>query len=257
LPYGVQGAEKTYADFTVTFTDPGGHSSHPTPSNAIYRLAHALDRIQAYRFPTMQNEITKGALAAEAAVTPGPLGEAMKRFAANPDDREAVEILSADPEVNPSLRTTCVATMVDAGHATNALPQKAEAVVNCRIFPGTPSQSVRQTLVQVIGDPTATVKRMDDGSIDSPASPMRPDVMAAVAKAVHARYPGLAIVPTMDAGASDSMYFRAKGIPSYGVSGLFMAEGQSFIHGLNEKAPIAAIDGDLAHWDVLLKELAK
>lgn len=257
LPYGVQGAEKTYADFTVAFTDPGGHSSRPTATNAIYRLARALDKVAAYRFPTMANEITRAALAAEGAETPGPLGEALKRFAADPNDAAAVGTLSADPDYNPTLRTTCVATMIGGGHAPNALPQKASATVNCRIFPGTPSEEVRKTLVQVIGDPTVTVTRLDDGSIDSPPSPMRPDVMAAVAKAVHARYPGLAIVPSQDAGASDSMYFRAAGIPSYGVSGLFMEQGQSFIHGLNEKAPVAGIDGDLAHWDSLLRDLAK
>jgi acetylornithine deacetylase/succinyl-diaminopimelate desuccinylase-like protein len=256
-PYGIQGAEKTYADFTVTFTDPGGHSSRPTPTNAIYRLAKALDRIAAYRFPTMSNEITRAALAAEGAQTPGPLGEAMKAFAADPTNARAVETLSASLDVNPRLRTTCVATMLSGGHATNALPQKASATVNCRIFPGTPSESVRQTLAKVIDDPTAEVKRLDDGSIDSPASPLRPDVLAAVSKAVHARYPGLAIVPSQDSGASDSMYFRALGIPSYGVSGLFMEQGQSFIHGLNEKAPVAGLDGDLAHWDSILRDLAK
>jgi acetylornithine deacetylase/succinyl-diaminopimelate desuccinylase-like protein len=257
LPYGVQGAEKTYADFSVAFSDPGGHSSRPTPTNAIYRLARALDKIAAYRFPTLANEITRASLAAEGAETPGALGEALKRFAADPSDAKAVETLSADPDYNPTLRTTCVATMVGGGHAPNALPQKASATVNCRIFPGTPSEEVRKTLVQVIGDPTVTVTRLDDGSIDSPPSPMRPDVIAAVTKAVHARYPGLAIVPSQDAGASDSMYFRAGGIPSYGVSGLFMEQGQSFIHGLNEKAPTAGIDGDLAHWDSLLRDLAK
>ena len=257
-PYGIQGAEKTYADFTVTFTDPGGHSSRPTPTNAIYRLSRALDKIAAYRFPTMQNEITKAALGAEGDSVPGPVGEALKRFAANPQDQAAVETLSADPDYNPNLRTTCVATMISGGHAPNALPQKATATVNCRIFPGTPSASVRQTLADVIGDPTAVVARIaDDGALDSPASPLRPDVMAAVAKAVHARYPGLAILPSQDNGASDSMYFRAAGVPSYGVSGLFMEQGQSFIHGLNEKAPIAGIDGDLAHWDSILRDLGK
>ena len=256
-PYGIQGAEKTYADFAVTFTDPGGHSSRPTPTNAIYRLAKALDRIEAYRFPTMQNEITKAALAAEGANRPGPIGEALTRFAANPGDQAAVETLSAEPSLNPTLRTTCVATMLSGGHAPNALPQKASATVNCRIFPGTPSEDVRKTLVQVIGDPSVTVTRLDDGSIDSPPSPLRPDVMAAISKAVHARYPGLAITPSQDSGASDSMYFRSLGIPSYGVSGLFMEEGQSFIHGLNEKAPVAGIDGDLAHWDMILRDLAR
>ena len=256
-PYGVQGAEKTYADFTVTFTDPGGHSSRPTPTNAIYRLSRALDKIAAYRFPTMQNEITKASLAAEGATVPGPIGEALKRFAANPNDQAAVETLTADPDYSPNLHTTCVATMISGGHAPNALPQKAQATVNCRIFPGTPSSSVRQTLIEVIADPTAVVTREEDGALDSPPSPLRPDVMAAITKAVHARYPGLAIVPSQDNGASDSMYFRAAGVPSYGVSGLFMEQGQSFIHGLNEKAPVAGIDGDLAHWDSILRDLAK
>jgi len=256
-PYGIQGAEKTYADFVVTFTDPGGHSSRPTPTNAIYRLAKALDKVAAYRFPTMENEITRASLAAEADVTPGPLGEAMKKFAADPKDEAAIETLSAAPDYNPILRTTCVATMINGGHATNALPQKATANINCRIFPGTPSESVRQKLTEVIGDPTVTVTKADAGSIDAPASPMRPDVVKAVTKAVHARYPGLAVVPSQDSGASDSMYFRALGIPSYGVGGLFMEQGQSFIHGLNEKAPVAGIDGDLAHWDMLLRDMAK
>jgi acetylornithine deacetylase/succinyl-diaminopimelate desuccinylase-like protein len=257
IAYGIQGAEKTYADFMVTFTDPGGHSSRPTPTNAIYRLAKALDRIEAYRFPTMSNEITRAELAAAAASTPGEIGQAMKAFAADPTDKAAIETLSADPNYNPMLRTTCVATMLSGGHAANALPQSASATVNCRIFPGTSSASVRDTLVQVVADPTAKVTRNDDGSIDSPPSPLRPDVMAAVQKAVHARYPGLAIVPAQAAGATDSMYFRAQGIPSYGVSGMFMKEGEGFAHGLNEKAPLATLDGDLAHWDTLLRELAK
>lgn len=257
LPYALQGAEKTYADFKVTFTDPGGHSSRPTPTNPIYRLTKALDRLAAYRFPTMSNEITRAALAAEGAATPGPIGEALKAFAKNPEDAAAIATLSATPDYNPVLRTTCVATMVEAGHAPNALPQKAEATVNCRIFPGTSSESVRQTLIEVMAEPTMTITRVDDGSIDSPASPLRPDVVAAVTKAVHARYPGLAITPWQESGASDSMHFRAQGVPSYGVSGLFMEQGQAFAHGLNEKAPVAAIDGSLAHWDSLLRDLAK
>ncbi len=147
--------------------------------------------------------------------------------------------------------------MLSGGHAPNALPQKAEGTVNCRIFPGTSSESVKATLAELVKDLGVTVTRMDDGSIDSPASPLRPDLMKAVAKAVHARYPGLAIVPAQASGATDSMYFRAAGVPSYGVSGLFMKDSDEFAHGLNERAPVAAIDGDLAHWDILLKDLAK
>ncbi len=257
VTYSLQGAEKTYADFEIVITDPGGHSSRPTPTNAIYRLAKALDEVAAYRFPAMQNEITKGMLLAAAPQTPGPLGAAMTRFAADPTDTAAADTLSADLGYNGLLRTTCVATMLSGGHATNALPQRATANINCRIFPGTPSESVRQTLVKVINDPSATVTRQDDGSIDSPASPLRPDVMRAVTKSVQSRHPGLAVVPAQISGATDSMHFRAAGIPSFGVSGMFTKSGESFAHGLNEKAPLAAIDGSLAHWDMILRELSK
>jgi carboxypeptidase PM20D1 len=258
VAYGVQGAEKTYADFTITVTDPGGHSSRPTPTNPIYRLSRALDRLGAYQFPVMWNEITLAAAAARAPNTPGPLGEALKRFAANPKDEEAVKVLTADLNTNPGLRTTCVATMIQGGHAPNALPQRAQATVNCRIFPGTSSESVRQTIAEVIAEPTATVARvMDDGSVDSPASPLRPDLMMAVSKAVHARYPGIPVVPSQASGATDSMHFRAVGIPSYGVSGMFGEAGESFAHGLNEKAPLATLDGNLAHYESILKDLAK
>lgn len=257
VQYGIQGAEKTYADFQLTVTDPGGHSSRPTPSNAIYRLAHALERIEAYRFPDMFNDVTLGELRARAASGSGSVGEAMKRIAANPKDADAIATLSRNVDYGPMLHTTCVATMLEGGHATNALPQKAGAVVNCRIFPGASSESVRQTLAKVAAEPGLTVTRMDDGAIDAPASALRPDVLAAVTKAVRARYPDVPIVPSMDYGASDSMFFRAAGIPSYGVSGMFAETGQSFIHGLNEKAPLDTLDGDLVHYDILLKELAK
>lgn len=256
IAYGLQAAEKTYADFAVTITDAGGHSSRPTPTNAIYRLAKALNRIAAHHFPPEQNEITRASMAAAAQNTPGPIGEAMKRFAADPTDRDAIATLSADPNHYPSIRTTCVATMVDAGHAPNALPQKATATVNCRIFPGTPAESVRQTLERVVADPSAKVERLNDGSIDAPASPLRPDVMAAVRKAVHARFPGAPVVPAQSSGATDSMYFRAAGVPSYGTSSLFMQPGESFAHGLNEKAPVPGA-ANVAHWTSILKDLAK
>ena len=255
--YGLQAAEKTYADFTITVTNPGGHSSRPGPTNAIYQLAGDLDRLAAYQFPVMSSEITMAAFKASAPNTPGPTGDALRAYVANPKDEKAIATLTADPDFVGQLRTTCVATMINGGHATNALPQKVVANVNCRIFPGTPSEEVRQTIVKVLADPQAKVERQNDGAIDAPASPLRPDVMAAVTKAVHARYPGLPVVPSMAAGATDSMFFRALGIPAYGVAGLFMKSSDDFAHGLNERAPVAAIDGALAHWEVLLKELAK
>jgi carboxypeptidase PM20D1 len=255
--YGLQAAEKTYADFAITVTNPGGHSSRPGATNAIYQLSRDLDRLAAYQFPVMTSEITMAAFKTSAPNTPGPTGEALRAYVANPKDEKAIATLTADPDFVGQLRTTCVATMINGGHATNALPQKVTANVNCRIFPGTPSEEVRQTIVKVLADPEAKVERQNDGAIDAPASPLRPDVMAAVTKAVHARYPGLPVAPSMAAGATDSMFFRALGIPAYGVAGLFMKSSDDFAHGLNERAPVAAIDGALAHWEVLLKELAK
>jgi acetylornithine deacetylase/succinyl-diaminopimelate desuccinylase-like protein len=255
--YEVQGAEKTYADFSIEVTDPGGHSSRPGKTNAIYQLGQDLGRLAAYKFPAMRSELTDAYFKASAASTKGPAGDVIRRYVANPDDPAAVEALAADRDFVGQLRTTCVTTMIEGGHAPNALPQKATANVNCRIFPGTSSESVRETLVKVIADPAAKVTRQNDGSIDAPASPLRPDVLAAVTKAVHARFPGLPIVPSMAAGASDSMFFRALGVPAYGVSGLFMKSSDDFAHGLNERAPVDAIDGDLAHWESLLKDLAK
>jgi acetylornithine deacetylase/succinyl-diaminopimelate desuccinylase-like protein len=257
LNYGVQASEKTYSDFAITVTNPGGHSSRPNPTNAIYQLSADLSRLAAYRFPVMTNEITAASLKAAAPTAQGTAGEALRRYVANPKDEQAIAVLSNDPDYVGQLRTTCVATMIEGGHATNALPQKATANVNCRIFPGVPSESVRQQILKVIADPGATITRSPDGAIDSPASPLRPDVMAAVTKAVHARFPGLAVVPVMSAGATDGMFFRAAGIPTYGVSGLFMKASDDFSHGLNERAPVDAIDGALAHWESILKDLAK
>jgi carboxypeptidase PM20D1 len=257
VSYGIQASEKTYSDFAVTVTNPGGHSSRPNRTNAIYQLSADLTRLAAYRFPVMSNEITLASLRAAAPNAQGPAGEALRRYVANPKDEQAIEILSDDPDYVGQLRTTCVATMIEGGHATNALPQKVSANVNCRIFPGVPSETVRQQIIRVMSDPGATVTRSADGAIDSPASPLRPDVMAAVTKAVHARFPGLPIVPAMSAGATDGMFTRAAGIPTYGVSGLFMKPSDDFSHGLNERAPVAAIDGALAHWESILRDLAK
>ena len=155
-----------------------------------------------------------------------------------------------------NIRTTCVATLLDGGHAPNALPQRAGANINCRIFPGVPVEAVRAELERVIADPAVAVKPDPDASA-SDASPLRPDVMAAVTKAVHARFPGLPIIPSMSAGATDSYHFRMLGVPSYGVAGLFSKASDSYAHGLNERVPVDAIPGALAHWDSLLRDLAK
>lgn len=253
--YQLQAGEKTYADFEIGFTDPGGHSSAPTPGNPIYRLAKAIDRIAAYQFAPMRNELTKASLALSADRMGGEIGEAMRAYAKN-GDAAAAALLSTRPEFVGQVRTTCVATMAQAGHALNALPQSAKVSVNCRIFPGVPIDAVKAELVKVIADPDATVTTLGD-PLASDASPLRADVMKAVRAAVLARSPGVTVMPGMSAGATDSLYFRALGVPSYGVSSLFMQAQDGFAHGLNERVPVAGIPASLAQWDTVVRALAK
>ncbi len=255
--YRIQAAEKTYADFHISLTSAGGHSSEPNADNAIYRLARLIDRIAAYQFPPMINEITRASLHATGAHTPGPLGAAMMQFAAHPDDAAAAATISADPAYVGQIRTTCVATMLNGGHALNALPQSASLNVNCRIFPGTSVGSVRDTLIRVIDDKSASVDVLQPPPVASPASPLRKDVIAAVTDAVHQRFPGVEIVPGMSAGASDSMYFRNAGVPSYGIDAAFTKPDDTFAHGLNEKLPASEVAAGLKFWHRVLTRLAK
>lgn len=256
LAYNLQTAEKTYADYEIAFTNPGGHSSRPSRENAIYRLARAIDRIGAYEFPVETSDTTIEFFRQTGAMTPGALGEAMLKFAENPKDKKAVKALRANPEYVGQTGTTCVATMLAGGHALNALPQRASVSVNCRIFPGVKPEAVKETLTVIVDDPAAEIKFVDIPNY-SDGSPMREDVTAAVRKAVDQRYKGLPVIPSMSAGASDSLYFRMHGVPSYGVSGLFLKPSDDFTHGLNERAPVSGIAGALDHWRSLLMELAQ
>ena len=219
--YSVQGAEKSYADYRIEFTNPGGHSSAPRADNAINRLAAAALKIAAYKFPYEANEWTRGSFAALGKATPGPLGAAMTAFAANPKDKAAADIIAANPSYVGQLGTTCIATQIEGGHAPNALPQRAWLNINCRIFPGTTVPQVQAKLAELIGDPAAKITTAPNWT-DTPASPMRPDVIDAVKRVVDARYPGTPVVPGMASGATDSVAYRALGIPSYGASALFM-----------------------------------
>jgi len=252
--YSVQTAEKTYADFELMVRNPGGHSAWPRADNAIYGLADGLKKLQAYRFPTQWNDTTLAELAAEGQLAPGEVGAAMRAFANNPRDTAAADVLARTPAHVGRISTTCVATMLRGGHAKNALPQSATANINCRIFPGTSIEDVRKTLqdvagknvdVQVIGTPIA-----------SDASPLRQDVVDAVTRAVHTIHPGIAIVPNQSSGATDGMYFRAAGIPTYGVSGMFMKDSDGFSHGLNERVPVKGFYDGLDYWYTLLKDVA-
>ncbi len=255
LYYYLQTAEKTYADYLLTTRNPGGHSSTPRADNAIYDLAAALTRLRQFSFPVMWNDTTRASLKLAGETTPGELGEALRRFAADPGgDAGAADIISASPAHVGMTRTTCVATRLDAGHANNALPQNATATVNCRIFPGVGIEDVRGTLARVAGE-GVEVKVIDE-PMSSDASPLRPDVMAAVTRAVRRIHPGVRVVPQQSSGATDGLIFRAAGIPTYGVDPVFIKESDSFAHGLNERLPVASFHQCLEQWYLLLKDLA-
>ena len=250
----VQGAEKTYADFDLSVRNPGGHSSTPRPDNAIYELADVLKKIQAYRFPIMSNEWTLQNLTAVGKTTPGSLGEALREFAANPQEGPAAEMLAREGAYVGLTRTTCVATMLKGGHAENALPQSATATINCRIFPGTSIETVKATLQEIAGD-KVTIKVLGE-PFASDASPMRKDLMDSIARVVHARYPQVAVVPYMSAGATDGKHFRAAGIPVYGVLFLFGKHSEEFAHGLNERIRVDQFYQSLEDWHALLTDVA-
>jgi acetylornithine deacetylase/succinyl-diaminopimelate desuccinylase-like protein len=254
LFYNLQAAEKTYADFTLTVRNPGGHSSLPRPDNAIYELAAALGKVQAYTFPVMSNEITVASFRESGKNTPGELGAAMTKFAANPQDAAAAAVIAANPSYVGQLRTTCVATGLAGGHANNALPQTATANINCRIFPGVKVDDVGATLQQIVGS-GVEVKEFGK-AMSSDASPLRADVVGAVTRIVRKLHPGVPVVPNQASGATDGLVFRAAGIPTYGVDGLFIRSKDDFSHGLNERIPVDGFYSSLEHWYLLVKDLA-
>jgi acetylornithine deacetylase/succinyl-diaminopimelate desuccinylase-like protein len=255
--FTIQAAEKAYADYTLTVTDPGGHSSRPGATNAIYRLNAGLAKLAAYGFPVEVSPVTRASLVAQAGRMPAATGAAMRAIAADPKDAAAAATLTADPGLVGQIRTTCVATQITGGHAPNALPQRAEANVNCRIFPGHSFDEIAAELRRVVADPGIVVAYKEMGTIPSPESPLRPDVLRAVTAAVQARAPGLTVLPGMEAGATDGMHFRAKGVPTYGVGTVFMKSSDDRAHGLDERLPLATIDPGVAQWQAMLKALLK
>ena len=255
LYYGIQGAEKTYATFELTVTNPGGHSSRPREDNAIYELADALKKIQAYKFPVRSSPLTRAYFKAAGAQTPGELGEAMLAFADNPEDEAAIAVLRADPETVGTTGTTCIATMLRAGHAENALPQSATATVNCRIFPGVGIEATENTLKEVVGNEAVGFELISD-LVESPESEIRPDVVAAVKTSLAARGMDLPVFPYMSSGGTDGMHYRNLGYDTVAVPGAFAKPGDVYAHGLNERLPVESFYGGLDHWYIVLKELA-
>lgn len=253
--YLMQAAEKTYVTWEVTARNPGGHSSRPRPDNAIYDLAAAITKIQQYKFPVRWSEMTQTFFEETGEQLGGELGEVMIRFANNPRDEAAAERLSIESSYVGTTRTTCVVTMLQAGHAENALPQSATATVNCRVFPGVPVDAVEKALRHVVENEAIEFKQVYEAT-ESPISRLRPDVVAAVKKAVHTQYPDIKVIAYMESGGTDGMHFRKAGIPTWAVSGLFMNPDEMYAHGLNERVPIKGFYDALDHWSIILRELA-
>jgi acetylornithine deacetylase/succinyl-diaminopimelate desuccinylase-like protein len=256
LGFSLQTAEKTYSMYTFTVRNRGGHSSKPRPDNAIYKLAHAIERLEGYRFAPGLNETTRAYFSVRERSEKGPLGDAMRRWLANPEDGAAADIIEADEGEVGLTRTRCVATRLEGGHADNALPQLARATINCRIMPGTEPAAIRDELERVVNDPEVKVERTDDQKM-SLASPLRPDVVAAYTAAVHARHPNAPVMPEMSTGASDARPFRVAGIPVYGVDGSWgVIPDDMRAHGRDERLPVKALYDDVDHWVDMLKALA-
>jgi acetylornithine deacetylase/succinyl-diaminopimelate desuccinylase-like protein len=256
LAMAVQAAEKTFATFELTVTNPGGHSSRPRADNAIYELSDAIQKIAAYKFPVQASPLTRSFLGALGQITPGETGAAMRAFAADPADQAAIAVLRANPETVGTLGTTCVATMLRGGHAENALPQSATATVNCRIFPGIGAAATEAALKQVIGNDGVQFKLMTDVT-ESPESAVPDEVMAALRTVIDERYPGLPIQPYMESGGTDGMHYRARGLATVAISGAASRPQDMYAHGLNERLSVDAFYGGLDHWYRILKELAE
>jgi acetylornithine deacetylase/succinyl-diaminopimelate desuccinylase-like protein len=237
----MQAAEKVFLSFKLEVANSGGHSSLPTKDNAIYHLAEGLSRLAKFDFPVHLFDVTRAAFERGANLYGGQLGADLKRMVQNPDDGAAIARLSAIPLYNAQMRTTCVATMLSAGHAENALPQLATATVNCRLLPVDKPEDIKRTLEQVLADPKITVTEMNQPA-STPYTPIDPKVMAAVTASTNKFWPGLPIVPAMETGATDGSRMIRAGIPTYGVSGIFADEDDVRAHGRSERILVKSFD---------------
>jgi acetylornithine deacetylase/succinyl-diaminopimelate desuccinylase-like protein len=251
----VQHAEKVYQTYMLEVTDSGGHSASGRRDNAIYRLAEALRRLGQFDFPVGLNAVTRAFFESMASAEVPSTADAMRALLASRTDDEALKPLTLRPEYNAVMRTTCVATLLEAGHAENALPQSARATVNCRVLPDQSVAEVERTLNRVISD--EKVKVIPKGqAVLSPASPINPEIMHAVELLAGEMWPGVPVIPTMSGGYTDSRWLRNAGIPSYGVSGLFTDPVNSGVHGRNEQVGAKELYDSKEFLYRLVKQLA-
>ncbi|MEO7273431.1 MAG: M20/M25/M40 family metallo-hydrolase, partial [Vicinamibacterales bacterium] len=254
----VQASEKVYQDFKLDVINSGGHSSLPVKDNAIYHLAQGLTRLSALEFPAQLNEITRGYFERSAAVERDPaVAGDMRAVAGTTPDPAAVARLSAKlPYWNSMMRTTCVATRLAGGHANNALPQLATANVNCRMLPGVSIDSVKQTIAGTLADPTISISLVGEAHPSQPAA-LRPEVMTAVEALTKEMFPGVIVVPVMSTGATDGLYFRNAGIPTFGIDATFGDMDDVRMHGRDERVGVKQYFEGLEFQYRLLKTLAR
>jgi acetylornithine deacetylase/succinyl-diaminopimelate desuccinylase-like protein/8-oxo-dGTP pyrophosphatase MutT (NUDIX family) len=252
----MQVAEKTYVDWKLEVVNPGGHSSRPRKDNAIYQLASALERVERLQFPAELSEVVRAYFGKQAALIGGAIGADMRAAVGEPSDPAAVARLSESPFYNALLRTTCVATMVEAGHAPNALPQVATANVNCRVLPEMTFDQVRRALEETVHDPEVKIS-MVGSPTPGPASRLDPGVTKTMETVVTGMWPGLPVVPVMDTGASDGKWLRAAGIPTYGISGVFVDPENKRAHGKDERVGVADFYQGVDFYDRLVRALVR
>jgi acetylornithine deacetylase/succinyl-diaminopimelate desuccinylase-like protein len=252
---GLQTSEKFYQSFSLEVTNKGGHSSLPTPDNAIARLADAIGRVARYKFPVHLNETTKAFFERSAGLESGQLATDMRTIARNPADSATAARLSASPFYNAQLRTTCVPTMLEGGHAPNALPQRARAVINCRILPGETPDAVKATLVRIVADDSVRVGFVDDGNRKpAAASPLTDAVVKPLEKVTARLWPGVPVIPQMETGATDGTPLREAGIPTYGVSGVALDIDDIRAHGRDERIMVKSFYDGVEYVYQLVKE---
>ena len=237
----VLAAEKTSQNYVLEATNAGGHSSRPVPDNAIYHLVRAVDRVSQYEFPVQLDDANRGYFTGMAKVVGGENGAAMLAVVKNPEDHAAVAVLDKDVNWHAMLRTTCVATMLSAGHATNALPQRARANINCRIFPGVSREEVKAQLIKIVDDPAVAVTIPEVRGPEAKAAPLTPQILKPIEQVAHEMWPGVPVITTLEPGATDAQFLNPVGIPTYGVDGIFTDPDGGHIHGLNERVRIESV----------------
>jgi acetylornithine deacetylase/succinyl-diaminopimelate desuccinylase-like protein len=258
LGFGMDSAEKTYQTYFFTARNPGGHSSRPRPDNAIYDLADGLKKLQAHRFTPMLTEVTRAYFTERAKDEKGALGDAMRRWVADPNDGAAADVIEGDPLEVGKTRTRCVATLLEGGHADNALPQSARAAVNCRIMPGVEPATVQAELQRLVG---SKIEVKPDPSFlgkPTPVLPLLPEVTRAYTSAVQRLHgPGMRVIPNMSTGTTDANFFRSVGIPVFGVDGgWIISPDDERAHGLDERLPVRAAYDNVLHWEMMIRDLA-